>query len=126
LLDELNRGTIQFYLAFAGDVLAGYIKMRTGDNPPELDGVRHIEIERIYVLGSLKGMKIGKQLIDHAVAVAREQQYEVLWLGVWEENKNALAFYTKQGFTIFGEHDFMLGTEPQRDWLMKKIIIAGE
>jgi ribosomal protein S18 acetylase RimI-like enzyme len=119
LLFELNDATMQFFIAWAGGAPAGYIKLRTNDNPPELAGKKHIEIERIYVLPAFKGMKIGKNLIEHAVQTALQQQYEVIWLGVWEENKNAQAFYTKQGFTIFGEHLFVLGTEPQRDWLMK-------
>jgi ribosomal protein S18 acetylase RimI-like enzyme len=120
VLEEINSNTIQFYLAFASTELVGYIKARTEDNPPELAGVKHIEIERIYVHPGYKGLKIGKQLIDHAAIEAKQQGYEVLWLGVWEKNENAIAFYKKQGFTIFGEHDFVLGTDAQKDWLMKK------
>ena len=119
VLDEINSSDIQFYLAVADDKLVGYVKMRTEDTPTELAGIKHIEIERIYVLPGYKGLKIGKQLIAHAAATARQQQFEVLWLGVWEKNENAMAFYIKQGFAIFGEHDFILGTDRQRDWLMK-------
>ena len=120
MVNELDDACIQFFLACYNDELAGYIKLRTVDEPPALAGTRHIEIERIYVVSKLKGMKIGKKLIEHAIETATKQQYEIIWLGVWEENKSALAFYTRQGFTIFGEHPFVLGTEPQRDWLMKK------
>ncbi len=120
LLSELADINVQYFLAYTNDGLAGYIKLRTIDEPHELKGRRHIEIERIYVLSALKGMKIGQQLIEYAIDIATQQQYEVIWLGVWDENKNAQAFYIKQGFTIFGEHPFVLGTEPQRDWLMKK------
>ena len=119
IADEINNSNIQYYLAAVDNALVGYIKMRTEDTPPELAGVKHIEIERIYVSPSYKGLKIGKQLIAHALTVAHQQQFEVLWLGVWEKNENAIAFYKKQGFTIFGEHDFVLGTDAQRDWLMK-------
>jgi len=119
VLDEINSSTMQFYLAVVQGKLVGYVKMRTTDNPPQLAGKKHIEIERIYVLPGYKGLKIGKSLIAHATIVAREQQFEVLWLGVWEKNEHAMAFYTKQGFTVFGEHDFILGTDRQKDWLMK-------
>jgi ribosomal protein S18 acetylase RimI-like enzyme len=119
ITEEINSSTIQYFIAYINNVPAGYIKMRTGENPPELSGIKNIEVERIYVLPTLKGMKIGKQLINHALLVARQQHYEVLWLGVWQENKNAIAFYNKMGFTIFGEHDFILGTDVQKDWLMK-------
>src|SRR3569623_1462472 len=120
LLAELADAGLQFFLAFADDELAGYIKLRTVEEPHELKGRRHIEVERIYVLPHFKGQRIGQKLIEHAVTVATMQGYEVIWLGVWDANTAAQAFYLKQGFTIFGEHPFVLGTEPQRDWLMKK------
>jgi len=119
VLDEISSSAIQFYLAVAEDLLVGYVKMRSTENPPELAGKKHIEIERIYVRPGYKGLKVGKRLMAHAAAVARQQQFEVLWLGVWEKNDHAMAFYTQQGFTVFGEHDFILGTDRQRDWLMK-------
>lgn len=119
IADEINNSNIQYYLAAVDDALVGYIKMRTEETLPELAGVRHIEIERIYVSPNYKGLKIGQRLIAHALTIAKQQQFEVLWLGVWEKNENAIAFYKKQGFTIFGEHDFILGTDAQRDWLMK-------
>lgn len=122
LLSELANPAMQYFIAYAGEEPVGYIKLRTTDNPPELAGKKHIEIERIYVLPAFKGMHIGKKFIDHAVAIAKQQHYEVIWLGVWEENTKAQAFYAKQGFTVFGEHAFVLGTEPQRDWLMKRDI----
>jgi len=124
LWNELNDTAIQYFLAFINDEIVGYIKLRTVDEPVELEGKKHIEIERIYVLPEHKGRQIGKKLISHAVGIATQQQYQVIWLGVWEENKNAITFYTKQGFAIFGEHSFVLGTEPQRDWLMKKELKA--
>ncbi len=119
LTDEINNNNVQYYLAVVDNALIGYIKMRTEDTPPELEGVKHIEIERIYVSPNYKGLKIGKRLIEHAATIAHQQQFDILWLGVWEKNENAIAFYKKQGFTIFGDHDFVLGTDKQRDWLMK-------
>lgn len=120
LLDELADAAQQYYLTYLGEELVGYIKLRTTENPPELAGKKHIEVERIYVLPGFKGRRIGKYMIDHAITIARQNQYEVVWLGVWDQNTNAQAFYTKQGFTVFGEHGFVLGEEHQRDWLMKK------
>ena len=46
--------------------------------------------------------------------------FDTVWLGVWEQNQKALAFYQKMGFQRFGEHVFVLGTEVQNDFLMKK------
>ena len=123
LLDELGSPAMQYHLAYLVDELVGYIKLRTTENPPELAGKKHIEIERIYVLPAFKGRHIGKQMIEQAVNIACENQYETIWLGVWDQNTKAQAFYTKQGFTIFGEHAFVLGDDRQRDWLMKKELV---
>src|SRR5260221_13194251 len=59
LLNELADPAMQFFLAYAGNEPAGYVKLRTTDEPPQLAGRKHIEIERIYVLPVFKGMKIG-------------------------------------------------------------------
>jgi ribosomal protein S18 acetylase RimI-like enzyme len=41
-----------------------------------------------------------------------------LWLGVWERNERAKAFYQKNGFSDVGSHLFMLGTDAQTDRIM--------
>ena len=100
LLSELADANMQYLVAFVGEELAGYVKLRTIDNPPELAGTKHIEIERIYVLPGFKGMKIGKKLVDHSIETARQQQFNVIWLGVWEKNPRAIRFYEKNGFEL--------------------------
>jgi ribosomal protein S18 acetylase RimI-like enzyme len=43
-----------------------------------------------------------------------------MWLGVWERNPRAVAFYRKYGFTRVGEHTFMLGADAQTDWVLAR------
>ena len=59
-------------------------------------------------------------LAEECINQAKLKGCDVLWLGVWKQNKKAIAFYTKCGFEIFGEQIFTLGSDPQQDWLMKK------
>ncbi len=47
-----------------------------------------------------------------------EQGAKTLWLGVWERNDRAHAFYEKCGFADVGEHIFLFGTDPQTDRVM--------
>jgi ribosomal protein S18 acetylase RimI-like enzyme len=55
---------------------------------------------------------------EHAgVAGAR-----TLWLGVWERNPRAIAFYRKCGFTEVGTQTFVLGTDHQRDLVLERPI----
>jgi ribosomal protein S18 acetylase RimI-like enzyme len=45
-----------------------------------------------------------------------------LWLGVWEHNARAQAFYRNWNFTDIGTHVFQLGDDPQTDILMQRAI----
>jgi diamine N-acetyltransferase len=51
---------------------------------------------------------------------ANENNFETIWLGVWENNPNAIKFYQKMGFEFLSKHTFVLGTEVQTDFTMKK------
>jgi ribosomal protein S18 acetylase RimI-like enzyme len=42
-----------------------------------------------------------------------------IWLGVWERNARAIAFYHKQGFVQAGTQRFLLGDDLQTDWVMQ-------
>ena len=64
-------------------------------------------------------MKVGQILFEKAVKVANERKANYVWLGVWEENKRAINFYEKNGFVVFGKHDFKLGDDVQTDLMMK-------
>ncbi|HET9369120.1 MAG TPA: GNAT family N-acetyltransferase [Vicinamibacterales bacterium] len=59
---------------------------------------------------------------DNAPEVARKRGAKTMWLGVWERNSRAVAFYAKYGFTRVGEHTFMLGGNAQTDWLLARSI----
>ena len=77
-----------------------------------------VEIERIYVERSLHGSGVGRRLMEQCVTQARAWRADVLWLGVWERNPRAIAFYEKGGFRAVGSHAFVLGTDEQRDVVM--------
>jgi ribosomal protein S18 acetylase RimI-like enzyme len=45
-----------------------------------------------------------------------------LWLGVWERNERAQAFYRKHGFRKAGTQIFVVGTDPQTDHVMMRVL----
>jgi ribosomal protein S18 acetylase RimI-like enzyme len=49
----------------------------------------------------------------------------VAWLGVWEHNPRAIAFYRKSGFVEVGDHVFPVGRDPQRDVVMARAVAAN-
>ena len=116
VLDKRNT----FLMAYDRDTLAGYAKLRTGDEPPELQGKKSIEIQRIYVRKSFIGKKIGKHLMEYCLKISKDKEYEMVWLGVWEYNPRAIRFYESWGFEQFSKHSFLLGFDEQTDVLMKR------
>lgn len=115
-----DEGNI-FLLAYADDEPAGYVFLK-GSTHEELNSTDVLEISRLYARTSFIGKGIGKALMDIAIAEAQQLQKKYLWLGVWENNHRAIDFYKKFGFEKFSEHDFILGNDIQRDWVMKKAI----
>ena len=119
LKTELENVNSEFYFAENNGEILGYLKLNFKDAQTEKLEENHFEIERIYVLKTFLGQKIGQILFDKAIEIGREKNLEYVWLGVWEENHRAIRFYGKNGFEIFGKHDFVLGEDVQTDLLMK-------
>ena len=122
LMTEVKQPGNVFILVFDDDQLAGYAFMREKSLPDELTGLNAIEIARIYAGQSFIGKGIGKALMENCLAVATEKGKNLVWLGVWEHNQTAISFYKKWGFEKFSTHEFVLGTDVQTDWLMKKTL----
>jgi ribosomal protein S18 acetylase RimI-like enzyme len=119
LNDELNNPNSFFYFAIMDEKVIGYLKLNMGGSQTELKDNDALEIERIYVLKAFHGKKVGQLIFDKAIEIAKELHVAYVWLGVWEENKRALQFYTKNGFVEFDQHLFVLGDEAQTDIMMK-------
>jgi len=122
LTTELNNPDSQFYLAVLDQEVIGYLKINFGKAQTELINEHALEIHRIYVLQQFHGKKVGQLFIDEVLKVVQQKPVEYIWLGVWEENHRAIAFYTKNGFTPFDKHIFTLGDDVQTDLLMRRQI----
>jgi ribosomal protein S18 acetylase RimI-like enzyme len=122
---ELKEEGSMYYLAWAGEELAGFMRLRVNDEAKSHLGDSAIELQRLYVTKKFQGYKIGKLLMERAIRHARETKFEWLWLGVWEHNVNAQEIYVKWGFTRFSDHTFWLGDDPQHDWLLKRRVETG-
>ena len=116
---ELNNLSSQFYIAYSNDEVVGYLKINFGDAQTESFNENTLEVQRIYVLQTYHGKKIGQLLLDEVKKIAQTKGVNYIWLGVWEENYRALQFYTKNGFVVFDKHVFMMGNDEQTDLLMR-------
>lgn len=116
---EVTDENSDFYFALLNHKVIGYLKVNFGASQTEMKDENALEIERIYVLKEFHGKKVGQQLYEKAMEIAREKGVDYLWLGVWEKNPRAIRFYEKNGFVEFGKHLFHLGNDEQTDILMK-------
>lgn len=107
---------------FYNDEVAGYLKVNTGAAQSEPMGDEALEIERIYILEKFQKHGLGKQLFNKALEIAQEGGKGKIWLGVWEKNENAIAFYERLGFVQTGSHSFYMGDEEQIDFIMSKTL----
>lgn len=105
-------------LALGEDGLAGFAQLHLNSSHPDVTCHRSLELFRIYVLGLWQGAHVGHSLLRRTVDEALERSCDCVWLGVWEHNPKAMAFYRKEGFEVVGEHTFQLGSVAQRDFIM--------
>lgn len=112
-----DRGIVTT-LAIEGGQIAGFTQMMPAKAHVHVAAKRPAELNRIYVAAAWQGKGVAQVLMKDVIAGAMSYGADCLWLGVWEHNPRAMAFYHKFGFVIVGSHPFMLGHERQRDLVM--------
>ncbi|MEK4459416.1 GNAT family N-acetyltransferase [Paenibacillus sp. FSL R10-2748] len=123
LEEELSNVSSEIFFIYFNEELAGYLKVNMNDAQSEKLGDESLEIERIYIKNKFQKHGLGKYLLNKAIEIAMEHNKKKIWLGVWEKNENAIAFYKKMGFVQTGVHSFYMGDEEQIDFIMTKTII---
>ena len=119
---ELEDPVSTFLIAEVDGRAAGYAKLRAGGSEKGVEGANPIELVRLYVAREWLGRGVGKQLMRACLDDARQSGHQTIWLGVWERNARAQAFYRKWNFRTVGEHTFQLGSDLQRDFLMQRAL----
>ena len=119
---ELEDPASIFLIAEVDGRAAGYAKLHDGEPEKGVEGANPIELVRLYVSRDWLGRGVGEQLMRACIDAARQAGHETIWLGVWERNARAQAFYRKWDFRTVGEHMFQLGSDLQRDLLMERTL----
>lgn len=117
---ELADPACTFLIAGMEGVPVGYALVRRGPAEACVQGPDPIELVRIYVLQKAVGKGLGPALMEACIGVAKTQGARTLWLGVWERNSRALAFYTRNGFVDVGYHHFQVGSQTDIDRILVK------
>jgi diamine N-acetyltransferase len=124
-LAELADDDRAVWVAEAGGNAVGYAMLRRGSSSPHVEATCPAEVQRIYADRAWLGRGVGKSLLDACLEQARAWGCDAVWLGVWERNPRAIAFYEKRGFRRVGEQRFVVGTDSQRDHVMALRLDAG-
>jgi len=120
--DELADPAATFLIAEVNGAMAGYAKLHAGRPAESIEGAKPVELVRLYVSREWLGCGVGEALMRECLDEAQRAGHETMWLGVWERNARAQAFYRKWNFRAVGEHVFQLGSDLQTDILMERSI----
>lgn len=127
---ELALPDAIFLIAEVEGVAAGYAYLRQAPLPAHITDAAPgqpglaVEIARFYVDAPWHGRGIAHALMDAALAEAAHRGAATLWLGVWEHNSRAIAFYAKREFHDIGVQPFKLGSDLQHDRVMARAVGA--
>ena len=105
--------------------LVGYAQVRWSASPPCVEARAPGEIQRLYVVRDCHGRGVAHDLMHACLAALAARGADVAWLGVWERNPKAIAFYRKFGFREVGAHVFTVGSDAQRDIVMVRAVAAS-
>ena len=122
LESELSDSRSIFLIAEIDGIAVGYARLHAGDVSKSVEGESPIELVRLYVSAAWLGRGVGEALMRACISEVRQEGYRTLWLGVWEHNSRARAFYRKWAFHEVGEHNFQLGADRQTDVLMERSV----
>lgn len=119
LTEQVMDKYSEIYFAKFQDEVIGYLKLNFGKSQIHLQDETAIQIERLYLKKENQNKNVGQLLLDKAIEIAQFKRKNYVWLGVWEQNLRAIAFYKRNGFIEFDHYIFTLGTDKQRDIMMK-------
>ena len=106
-------------IALHGEQWAGHAQLKSGgDVPAGVPALPAVELSRFYVDTKFHGQGVAQATMARVKARARELGARSIFLSVWQEQPQAIRFYSKEGFTIQGTLVFVVGDDPKDDWLM--------
>ncbi|MEY3143469.1 MAG: hypothetical protein RLY21_1962 [Planctomycetota bacterium] len=102
--------------------LAGYAHVAASTPPSCVRGEHPIELVRLYLTREWIGRGVGAALLRDAIDEARRLGGRTLWLGVYERNQRAMAFYERFGMQVVGTKPWEWGGEVFQDPVMSRAI----
>ena len=117
---ELADPAERFLIAEVGNEVVGFARLKFEPAPEAVGGQRPMEISRFYARKAWIGQGIGARLMQACLDEAAAEGCDLVWLDVWQRNPRAIAFYQRWGFVVVGTATFVVGDDPQEDFLMAR------
>lgn len=124
--EELADPAVVVVLAERAGEVVGYAMLRDGPAPDAVAAFDCIEIARLYAAKRAIGSGVGATLMQRCLHEAASRGKRTIWLGVWEHNARAIAFYRRWNFIDVGTLEFMLGNDRQTDRLLTRRVSEEE
>jgi GNAT superfamily N-acetyltransferase len=112
---ELADPNVETILARENGALIAFAQVRQSPPPPCVSQASPIELHRFYVDRQAHGTGLASLLMQEVHRAAHEFGASHIWLGVWERNARAIAFYNKVKFVDIGSQFYMVGPDRQVD-----------
>lgn len=116
-LQEMSKNSDYIcYVAEIENTIVGWLKLN--DNKSD----NRFYLSSIYVLPEFQKMKIGEKFYRLACEEAVKKGFKEMYVGVMVQNKRALLWYQKLGFTFFEEQPFQMGNTSVSHLIGKRIL----
>lgn len=112
-----NEGLL--YVAQSQGSVIGYLVLQRAAHAA-VAARKPIQLWQLYVAPAFHGSGVAGQLMNAAFIHARNQEHDVIWLGVSERNERGFAFYRKHGFETVGRHPVGSAEHAHEDIVMSR------
>jgi ribosomal protein S18 acetylase RimI-like enzyme len=106
--EELKDDKNIYHILYVDDKPAGFSKIILNVAHPNILQKNSTKLDRIYLLSEFFDRKLGLELLQFNINLAKNNNQSGMWLFTWVGNTRAINFYLKHGFQIIGSHNFQV------------------
>ena len=106
ITEELKDLKNIYHIIFVDEQPVGFSKLVLNAEYATIPRKNIAKLDRIYLLKNFQRLKLGFELLQFNISLAKNNNQSGIWLVTWEGNKTAVDFYLKTGFTIHGSENF--------------------
>jgi diamine N-acetyltransferase len=104
--EDLEDAHNLYYVIRYNDAPVGFSKIVFDARHPAIEAAHVTKLDRIYLLKDYYGLKLGLELLNFNIDLAKNNNQSGMWLYAWIGNERAVRFYQKVGFEIIGLHQY--------------------